>query len=668
MLYSLLSAAKGIGSLTNDQLVQCHERLIKAERLASSGEDWVGKHGIRGLCLISMGLVELLQHSYVRGIYNIMRSWKYIRILRDEGLNYEGKEREIIRSAALLAIGMFYLLYSFLPPTTSKFASWLSGFEGDREKGLEYMYTCWKEGGICAPWGALNYISFHIDTKTFIGERMTDEEHATVVKMISMYNTKYPGSVLFAISESGLYATDRNIEKARELNELAEPELNKLPVLKWVMCYKRGVFYWTDCDWFDAGVAFEESMNIYIEAKRRSMVPFMAAYSFLSFLEAMKSQPEHADAAKEKCKALVRIANSYSSMHKKDWGRQDIFGFKIFNRYSEKISSIDSEVSFSQRKSTRLPGTSLLKLGRGKKAKGGTGANTPWVLLHLLECMVLQVRCTWFMTPVALEALRKKVLDEMQERQQQGMLTKGDSLRAEMCFVEMYTQMDKVSDALATANKALQMESDLTNTEKSFGAIPMILYYIAKIQQERGNLVEAKETLKKLKKYGTKYELADLIYLKLIVLSQQIGFDFERDYEHINVAAGYKKVVIIAVEKGSNTEDDTGTETTESSADVGDDNEKGNSPAVIEWAWFVEKHTVGFRAEFHPSDTSKSTVIIQTTSKAETEGKFHIGEFRPEAETRGKIHLVWDNTFSRLRSKDIQYRVSPAHLKTEVLT
>jgi len=648
MLYALLSASKGIANLSDDQLSQCHDRLVVAERLAVQGEDWVGKHGIRGLCLISMGLVELLQHSYVKGIYNIMRSWKYIRILRDDGLTYEGMEKEVVRSA-----GSFYILYSFLPPTASKMAAWFSGFEGDREKGLKYMYDCWKEGGICAPWGALNYVSFHVDTKTFVGERMSRKEHANVVQMLNTYSAKYPGSVLFSISESGLYACDRNIPKARELNESAASELEKLPVLKWVLTYKRGIFYWTDCDWFNAGGAFEESMNIYIQAKRRSMVPFMAAYAFLSYLESMKTQPEHTEVAKAKCKLLVDIANSYSAMNKKNWGRQDVYGFKVFKRCA---SALKFGKAHDKRKSSKLPGMSLLKLRGHKGTSDEEATQLPWILLYLLECMVLQVRCTWFMLPEALENLMRKVKEEMNDRAKNGCLSKGDEVRVLMCFVEMYTQMDKVSDALATADRALKMESELSKKEKSFGAIPMILYYKAKIHQERGNLHEAKSILKTLKKYGSKYELAGLIYLKLIVLSQQLGFDFEQDYVKLFASAGYKKTVTVKIPQEENKSDETNDE----------DDDDDDAPSIIEWAWYVEKHTVGFRAEFHPLDKSKPPTIIQTIAKADTEGKFLIGEFRPGDETEGYLHLIWDNSFSRLRGKTVQYKVSPAYLKSEV--
>ena len=244
-----------------------------------------------------------------------------------------GKEAEVVRSAALLAVGSFYLLYSFLPPTMGKVATWLSGFKGDRQRGLSYMYTCWKEDGICAPWGALNYISYHVDTRTFIGERMTEEENLIVAKMLDQYRIKYPNSILFSLLESNLFACYRDVKTARRLNDEMAPHLRELPALESVMLLRRGSYLWTDGDWFNAGVAYEEAMNIYRKGNRRSMIPFLATYAFLSSLQAIKEQPEHAPSAIDRCRRLNQVLTDLEKKMKKTWGRQDAHAFEIFRSY-----------------------------------------------------------------------------------------------------------------------------------------------------------------------------------------------------------------------------------------------------------------------------------------------------------------------------------------------
>lgn len=65
-LYSLISLGKGVASFSDDQLSECLTRLKKAEKLTNLDKDWIGKKGVRGLCILSVGLIELVEHSYVK--------------------------------------------------------------------------------------------------------------------------------------------------------------------------------------------------------------------------------------------------------------------------------------------------------------------------------------------------------------------------------------------------------------------------------------------------------------------------------------------------------------------------------------------------------------------------------------------------------------------------
>jgi hypothetical protein len=92
---------------------------------------------VRGVCTLMAGVVQLLQHSFPKGVWNVLRSWGWIKCLqtdvcpparphdhlpatpsararvRAEGmracdmqaLNYQGKEAEVVRSSALLTLG-----------------------------------------------------------------------------------------------------------------------------------------------------------------------------------------------------------------------------------------------------------------------------------------------------------------------------------------------------------------------------------------------------------------------------------------------------------------------------------------------------------------------------------------------------------------------------------
>ena len=310
--------------------------------------------------------------------------------------------------------------------------------------------------------------------------------------------------------------------------------------------------------------------------------------------------------------------------------------------------------------------------------------------------MVLHVRVTWFMNPDSLKLLQRKVLMEQEARKKDGLLTAGDELRILMCFVELYTHIGEVSQALATARQGLSMGKQLSKEEKVSGAIPMILYFMAKIYADQGNIVEAKGCIKKLREYGKQHSKYNLIYLKLIVLSQQIGeTDFQQDFTSIYVPAGRKVTVSVDISdpkfKQSSTAPESAAETkVEVETDIGTSMKHTArvKPILcdsIEWAWFVEKHTIAFRADFEPnahhlnmSTTELASIkagkspayVVQSRAKNDSEGRLLLGEFRPsslglDAANGGVLHLTWDNTFSKLRSKTVRFRFSPSHLQVK---
>ena len=128
---------RGVASLANDQLDECLSRLWEADRLASLDTPLGGQKGRpRRVHPLRGRRVLCLQHNLVRGVYNILRSWQWIRYLRSEALEFDGVGASVVRSAAQLALGVFALILSLLPPHLIRAASWTTGFEIDREAGL----------------------------------------------------------------------------------------------------------------------------------------------------------------------------------------------------------------------------------------------------------------------------------------------------------------------------------------------------------------------------------------------------------------------------------------------------------------------------------------------------------------------------------------------------
>ena len=151
--YALTEVIKGLASLSDDQLDECLKRMWEADRLASEMDAWIGRDVCRGICTACAGLVQILQHNLVKGAWNLMKSWIWIKQLTgDAALNYEGQEREVIRSSALFCVGLFHYLISLLPPSITSTAAWLSGVGGDRVEGMALLWRCWEEEGMLSPW------------------------------------------------------------------------------------------------------------------------------------------------------------------------------------------------------------------------------------------------------------------------------------------------------------------------------------------------------------------------------------------------------------------------------------------------------------------------------------------------------------------------------------
>lgn len=94
------------------------------------------------------------------------------------------------------------------------------------------------------------------------------------------------------------------------------------------------MFLWNERSWFKAAETFETSMQVYIEGNRRSMVPYMAAFSLLSYLQAHRVDIVCKDKALNKAREMVGILEKYKSMKKRNWGRQGIICFVlIFHRF-----------------------------------------------------------------------------------------------------------------------------------------------------------------------------------------------------------------------------------------------------------------------------------------------------------------------------------------------
>ena len=301
---ALASVIRGVASLSDDQLDECRERLFEADRLVEEASDppWVGKNVIRGVTQLMGGCIQCMQHSFAKGVWNVLSSWKYISCLEAEALHYQGTylpylsltdriltlhpqglERETVRSSALsesvdptrisvlfvvvsasdktkqktssfcmslwlirhcgsaVTLAIFNLLMSVLPPSMLKAAQWLSGFEGDRAVALQQLKDCYEEEGLLAPWAAVVLCAYHIDVKTFLGEQQSEADFDQCEEILEWAAARYPGSIFFRGLEADLSAARKNVHRASELSASIDKDIGELKAMRWVTNYKRGI-------------------------------------------------------------------------------------------------------------------------------------------------------------------------------------------------------------------------------------------------------------------------------------------------------------------------------------------------------------------------------------------------------------------------------------------
>eukprot|EP00435_Cladocopium_sp_Y103_P037025 s254_g9.t1 len=215
----------------NNQLDIVLERVHRADEELQLDCDWPGRTVLRGLCNLVAGVVEIMQGMPSKGVWHVLRSWLWLRNLESEAMMFDGHERGCVRSTALLALGVFNLFVSMLPPTAMKAAGWATGrnvtnfgtcwegFHGGRDVALSQLRSCWEEGGIQAPFAGMVLIGFCVDVSSFLGEFRAerDDRLHTAKEILDWANKQYPGAFFFAGLEAGYLAAMRDLEGRRAM-------------------------------------------------------------------------------------------------------------------------------------------------------------------------------------------------------------------------------------------------------------------------------------------------------------------------------------------------------------------------------------------------------------------------------------------------------------------
>ncbi len=461
---------------------------------------------------------------------------------------------------------------------------------------------------------------------------------------------EYPGSLFFTSLTADMEAVfRRDVATARAMQEREATEMSRLPALLYVLNYKRGLYALTDRDWLRAGRYFKVSTDVFVAAKRRSMVPFMCAYSFLCCAQAEIEAGARQDAAglavarAESVAALTMLAQ-YRAMGKKNWGRQDEWAFQMLKHFRE-LPQYKDALPAAATPGGLLGG--LLNLRVLKKDE--PPATDRWILLELVEIMIMQVRVVFWMTPDALAALQQQLAKELGLRRS---ASADERARVAVCDIELFRQMGDAKAASAAYHKAMALQPKLSAAGVQGGTLALAEYYAAVAAFEQGDVGATKLHLQGVKRRGTKHDLYAVLLLKTSVLMRSVGEGLEQDFEQVDLAAGQSVTLVVTVPAKKDVEEML-LASGGSPAAIGD-----AKPATLRWFWLVDSHSVDFRAEFRAAGAATSK-LLQVADRKEATDDAMSGELIVGGDLQGgELRLMWDNSFSVLRSKTVRYRVA----------
>jgi len=493
----------GLICLKGDQLDEALEKFQAAEKLVAADHDWVGKNVFEGFCLLAVGGVQFCQLKLARGAWNILNSWRYLRKIEAEGLDYQGYERNLIRSMSLYALGTYHLLTSMMPPRLLSAAQWLTGFTGSRETALSQLLTCWEEDGMEAPFAGLSYVGFVCDTSDFIGEfpalRKERAKHAR--RILDWAENKYQNSAFWMGNEANYRGSVRDIDGAIEVTKATIPNVENLPYLLLMARIGVGKYYLAKLDWVAAAEETRAAADVHRAVKRRALCPSLFYTEYLCYRRA---------GIADKASEALNLCLSFKK-EKKKW------------------NSLDADALANADKALKLTG-------------GGGKAEGVWLDMHLFQQIIFVHRLAYRMPDAQLVAFIAEVQNELamcgEDAEQQCM---GLAIQAEAS-----RQAERFDEAQRYAEECLALEPKLSKEAIKGSALHYGRYVSAYAHTMKGNVAAAQEALTRLDAlpdHSYRWE----IEIKANHLRQHIGMELQDSYMVVKVAASRASKVVVDV-------------------------------------------------------------------------------------------------------------------------
>lgn len=481
---SLTGMIHGLATLESDQLAKAIEGMQKADEAADKDAEWAGKVVVKGLCMLLQGVMRLAQGEKKKGIWQVCRSWAWLRHLEKQALNYEGPESPLVRSATLLSLGLFNLVLSFLPPTALRAACWISGLEGRKETALKFLQTCVEEDGVLSPFGVVFLTIYQLHLRDIIGEKWTEADLAETDRQLALAEARYPSSIWFQTLRSDYCGCRHQPERAFEVTESMRPAAAILPALGMLIHARRATLSQAQLQWSQAAQSIREALTVFRKVNRRSFVPAMAATAAL--LHEVAGERDQRD-------EMMLLVREYQKIENKKWDFPDVYAFGLRQRFK----------------------------------------NGDWEPeLELYYLMSFSSKATRYMDPENVKVLLERLaeLEKTYVDQPERLVF---CLRTQ---ATLQSQIKNYEAALESCNKGLQVVTAKDSEAQKQGCPQFMLYLKAAAHFQLGALAEAKEALRKLDQADKNCFAYFSVLLKKTTLGKLLGLEIKDTFMELNVS------------------------------------------------------------------------------------------------------------------------------------
>ncbi|CAK9012423.1 unnamed protein product [Durusdinium trenchii] len=546
-----------------------------------------------------------------QGVWHVLRSWFWLRNLECEALKFEGHERGCVRSTALLALGIFNLFVSMLPPTAVKAAGWATGFSGGRDVALSQLRECWEEGGIQAPFAGMVLIGFGVDVSSFLGELRAerDQRHLMAREILDWANREYPEAFFFAGLEAGYLAAVRDLEGAVAKLDQIKASVENLPAFLFLVNVRRATFLLALFQWREAGDAFSDAVKVYQGVGRRALCPSLSLNSHLCYSRA---------GCEERAAEMLETCRSYNK-EKKKWSPLDRASLRqaeaAYRAQCQAARAEDAEEGAMEGDAQDV----------NQEASAMESTWRPTMMLYLKICLVY--RGVNFMRPEAAKEFLRMVQEETDLQKD------ADGRCVGLCIqAEAMRQGEHWEEALKLADDGCALQPELSTAGIKTGCLHFCYLVLAYAHFAQGRPHAAQEALAKLSSIGVSdHFFQKQVEFKATHLRRLVGAEFEECYREISVAARSQTKLVVELPKGTS----------------------------AQWDFILSSYSIDFAAIFIPESGEEEELLRVEQHEAEA-GPCE-GSAGPFA-SAGRVELVFSNSFSILRGKSLQCRVQPNSL------